>query len=337
MFGKTKRQEFQFYQPSSEPIFYDREQGPIYEFIEPFVDLGAPNFTPKVVVGDLDMNNTAISTIRTVLWDHSDSLTIEHLIYEQLVGTFITLERFGARDNDTQLLHLRNSDDPDFIKHTTTFGRAITTRPLKGMHDYIKEIGKENRHVCFKELIVSSPSTVYNEYSDVYKEGREVIWEKFRERLFKTLGIKQIEPLKNVLFIRDTNITNYNETIHYLQSRFNEFNFTLADIGNHSIEEQLELVSKYSIIVGSQLVPFMHQKSCAIIPDTILRNYEDDHVGLKYFWNYFTVRKLYYQMIDDKFDFERIEHLFHTAITELEISTQDGNTLNLADEKRNVH
>ncbi|KAJ3319645.1 hypothetical protein HDV06_006138 [Boothiomyces sp. JEL0866] len=254
--------EFQYYQPSSEPIFYDRVQGPIYEFTEPFINLGSTNFTPKVAVGDLDINNTMFSDIKTVLWDHSDKFTIESLVYEQLASTFITLER-------------RNSKDPSYIKYIEAFGKAISARPILGMDDYINQIRKEKRFLCFKHLIVSSPSKVFTEYADVYKEGREVIWERFKTKLYDSLGIIPTEPSKNILFIRNANITNCYETVLEMKKRFPDYNFTFIDVTNYSIQEQLELVSKFSIVVGSELVPFMHNQSYAIIPDTTLIDYEE--------------------------------------------------------------
>ncbi|KAJ3252185.1 hypothetical protein HK103_001796 [Boothiomyces macroporosus] len=325
----TKEREFEYYQPLKEPVFYDRVQGPIYEFGNPFIELNAfknvsnmTYFTPKVVIGELNRNQSVFYDEKTVLWAHlGDDYSSGNLVFEELGAAFITLKRFGIRDNDTQLLNMRGDIDDKLYKQLVEgYGKAISTKPIKGMESHFKKIANGKRYICFKELIVASANRAFVSYQNEFNEGKEVIWEQFRRRVYETHGLDADSPLPaqhGILFVKSKpkdpkkkhEIYNIDEILMEMKKRFPNLKIDTIDPTQLSIKEMLSKLSQFSILVtpsgsNSMLIPFMPKKSQIIVMDY----YGDGQEEYQYnpsesasreiaFWNLFPyLSKQYYQI-----------------------------------------
>jgi hypothetical protein len=103
-----------YYQPKSLPVFYDRDNGPIYNFGDNFIQVNAipkwnkiTYFTPKIVIGSPNPDDAIFINTQTVLWAHwAYEFNMGHLIYEELASTFVALRRFGITHKNNQLLNM---------------------------------------------------------------------------------------------------------------------------------------------------------------------------------------------------------------------------------------
>ncbi|KAJ3319870.1 hypothetical protein HDV06_005846 [Boothiomyces sp. JEL0866] len=373
-----EKKEFQYYQPFKEPVFYDRIQGPMYEFREPFIELNGIQkwndltfFTPKVVVGELDYNNATFHNVTTVLWAHwAHEYNLGHLIYEELAATFIAMKRFGIFQPDNQLLNMRGDiDNGVYKKFTEGYGKAMSANPIRGMEGYFNEVSNGTRYLCFNDLIVASATRAFLNYQDEYSEGKEVIWEEFRDRVYESYDLDPNAPLPKkhgILFVQKRgslrgdddgrthyhDIFNLDEIVAEMKKRFPELKYRIMDPSKYSIEDQLIIMSHYSILVTpcggvSMLTPFMPKNSHVIIMDYY--GNDDEPVNIKLgesasmeisFWNLFPyLRKQYYQILDLETDMvpdvwyagtnyreqysvkinpDRLEYMIHRALMEME-------------------
>ncbi|KAJ3254828.1 hypothetical protein HK103_006818 [Boothiomyces macroporosus] len=355
------KKEFQYYQPFKEPVFYDRIQGPMYHFREPFIEINGIQkwneltfFTPKVVVGELDYKNATFHNTTTVLWAHwAHEYNLGHLIYEELGATFIAMKRFAIFNPDAQLLNMRGDiDNGVYQKFTEGYGRAISNKPIGGMESYFKKVNNGTRYLCFDDLIVASATRAFLNYQDEYSEGKEVIWEEFRDRVYESYDLDPHAPLPKkhgILFVQKTgslrgdedgrthyhDIYNLVEIVSEMKKRFPEVKVRVLDPSKYSIEDQLIIMSHYSILVTpcggvSMLTPFMPKNSHVIIMDYYGNN--DPPVNIKPGKQYYQILDLETDMVPDIADAgtnyresysvrvnpDRLEYMIHRALMEME-------------------
>ncbi|KAJ3307913.1 hypothetical protein HDV04_002300, partial [Boothiomyces sp. JEL0838] len=299
----TSSQDFYYYQPVKEPVFYDRKKGPVYSFndgipefinVSPFSHQNTGrkySFTPKVVVGEPNKEDAIHLKDFHALWaifayEHN----MGHFVYEEMFSVYMALRRFGITTKDFQLLNMHISEDPDnalYTKFLNAFSPIVTNSKSLHLDTYAKS--KDKPLVCFNNLLVASGSCAFNQMYDDFSEGKEALFWDYRSELFKQFNmdpyVRAPNPRKIVLLKKTESLNNGQQRTHFrdiynldqvferLKARFPDSTVEVYSPSTKTtIEEQVKYFSTISVIISpaggiSMALPFLPVGSHAIILD----------------------------------------------------------------------
>ena len=252
--------QFQYYNPSNDPVFYDSMLGPLYKFqvdnqpgfiqvnALPYMDVSW--FTPMVTKTSPVSQNDAVWVQDTtaIFASWSREYNFGHFVFEELASAYTALVRFGiypmggnSRKPKVQLLDLRHQpNNKRYLSLLNDFMGAFSTPfPVRDVRIFMDDVAKEKggaELVCFHDLVVSSATQSFLSPHDEYQMGTEPIWAQYRSDILLSHGIDPLlKPTRHqMLILKKTkslyksgenrvhfrDIVNFDEMVNHIKLKF---------------------------------------------------------------------------------------------------------------------